>query len=95
MIEQKMIVKISNVKVLSIINIFEITDDISGNDNPKPTPEPQMIAPINKTSRTNLNILFSIPNIPEKVRLESGFTVNASPNATTGRQYIAHAVKVQ
>ena len=93
--EQTRIVQISRKKVLSIINIFEITDDISGNESPKPTPAPQIIAPINKTSNTNFKIQFLISKIPEKVKLDSGFRVNARPNATTGRQYIAHAVKPQ
>ena len=84
--EQTRIVNISNEKVLSIINIFERTDDINGNDKPNPTPAPQIIAPMKSTSKINLTILFWIPNIPEKVKLESGFSVRAKPNATTGRQ---------
>ena len=31
----------------------------------------------------------------EKVKLDSGFKLKANPKATTGKQYIAHAVKPQ
>ena len=32
----------------------DITDEINGNERPSPTPAPQIIAPINKTSNRNL-----------------------------------------
>ncbi len=68
---------------------------MSGNDKPRPTPAPHKIAPINKTSKMKLINLFLKNKIPEKVRLDSGFKLNANPKATTGKQYIAHAVNPQ
>ena len=51
-------VKRSKENVLSIINIFDRTDDIRGNERPSPTPAPQMIAPIKRTSKINFSIVF-------------------------------------
>ena len=68
------------------MNISEITEDIRGNERPSPTPAPQIIAPINKTSNMKLTYLFLKNNIPENVKLDSGFRLKAKPKATTGRQ---------
>ena len=85
----------SKVTVRSIKNIFDITDEIRGNESPNPTPAPQIMAPINKTSNINLLNEFFAPRIPEKVKFVSGFSVNAIPKATAGKQYIAHAENPQ
>ncbi len=84
--EQINIVVKSNVILLFIFKVSEITDEIKGKDRPSPTPAPQIIAPINKTSNKNFIILFSKNNIPENVSFDLGFRLKARPNATTGKQ---------
>tara|TARA_B100000900_G_scaffold176600_1_gene149781 strand:- start:272 stop:580 length:309 start_codon:yes stop_codon:yes gene_type:complete len=89
-----MVIK-SRATVLLIFKISAITDDIKGNERPRPTPAPHKIAPMNNTSKIKLINLFLKKRIPEKVKLDSGFKLKANPKATTGKQYIAHAVKPQ
>ena len=83
---QTAIVKISRLKVFSILKTFDKIEEINGKDKPSPTPAPQIIAPINKTSNKNFIILFSKNSIPEKVSFDLGFRLKARPNATTGKQ---------
>ena len=77
---------ISIVTDLSIKNIFEITDEIRGNESPRPTPAAHIIAPIKNISNNAFKKIFLIFNIPEKVKFEFGFLCKAKLNATTGRQ---------
>ena len=53
-IEQIAIVIISRVNDLSINKILDITDEINGNDIPRPTPAAHIIAPMKIISRDNL-----------------------------------------
>ena len=68
--EQINIVVKSNVILLFIFKISEITDEIKGKDRPSPTPAPQSIAPMNNESNKTSKNLFLILNIPENVNLD-------------------------
>ena len=89
------IVVISKIKVLSILKIFDITDEINGKERPNPTPAAHIIEPIKITSNNSFKNLLFILRIPENVNDEFGFIVRDKPNATTGKQYILHAVGPQ
>ena len=89
------IVVISMIKVLSILKIVDITDEINGKERPKPTPAAQIIEPMKIISNNNFKNLLFILRIPENVNDEFDFFVRAKANATTGKQYILHAVGPQ
>ena len=92
---QTAIVKISRLKVFSILKTFDKIEEINGKDKPSPTPAPQSIAPMNNESNKTSKNLFLILNIPENVNLDFWLFVIANPNAIAGKQYIAQAVNDQ
>jgi hypothetical protein len=84
--EQITIVVISKVKVLSILKIVDITDEINGKDRPSPTPAAHIIEPIKITSNNNFKNLLFMLRIPENVNDEFDLFDRAKANATTGKQ---------
>ena len=63
-------VVISEVKVLSILKIVDIADEINGKERPNPTPAAHIIEPIKITSNNNFKNLLFILRIPENVNDE-------------------------
>ena len=68
---------------------------INGTPRPNPTPAAHMTDPLKNTSNNSFKNLLFILRIPENVNDEFGFIVRDKPNATTGKQYILHAVGPQ
>jgi hypothetical protein len=93
--EHIIIVVISRIKVLSILKIVDITEEINGKERPNPTPAAHTIEPIKITSNNNFKNLLFILRIPENVNDEFDFFERDKANAITGKQYILHAVGPQ